>query len=166
MLILGIDPGTHGAIAAISGDGVVLLADLPVHAIPANGRADRAELDVHSLHSLIAGLGPIEHAYIEKVSARPGNGSVSMFRFGYACGCIYSCVATMGIPVTFVQPRDWQRAHGIGPSSDASRQRAAQLYPAVAPQLARKRDANRADALLIADFGRRQARTEANREAA
>jgi hypothetical protein len=52
-----------------------------------------------------------------------------------------------------VQPKAWQHHHGIGPTPDAARQRAVQLYPALAPRLARKADAHRADALLIASYG-------------
>jgi hypothetical protein len=69
MLTLGVDPGTHGAIAALDGREVALLVDLPVHTVAARGRADRAEPDVHSLHALITGLGPVEHAFVEKVAA-------------------------------------------------------------------------------------------------
>jgi crossover junction endodeoxyribonuclease RuvC len=153
-MILGLDPGIHGAVAALDGDEVVLLADLPVHVLAAKGRGDRAELDVHTLHTLIAELGPIDHAYVEKVAARPGNGSVSMFRFGQACGAIYATLAVMGVPITLVLPRAWQSHHGIGPTPDAARQRAVQLYPALALRLARKADGNRADALLLAAYGR------------
>jgi crossover junction endodeoxyribonuclease RuvC len=169
MIVIGLDPGTHGAIAALHGNAVSLLADLPVHVIAAKGRGDRAELDVHALHGLIAELGPIEHAFIEKVTARPGNGSVSMFRFGQACGAIYATLAVMGIPLTYVLPRVWQAHHGIGPTPDAARQRAAQLYPQIAPQLARKADGNRADALLIAAYGRQASnsvRSRATKEVA
>jgi hypothetical protein len=60
----------------------------------------------------------------------------------------------MGIPITLVLPRAWQSYHGIGPTPDAARQRAVQLYPALAPRLARKADSNRADALLLAAHGR------------
>jgi hypothetical protein len=66
---------------------------------------------------------------------------------------IYATVAVMKIPTTFVMPRTWQRHHGIGPTPDAARQRAAQLYPQIASRLARKADGNRADALLIAAYG-------------
>ena len=153
-MILGIDPGTHGAIAALDGREVVLLADLPVHMVAAKGRGDRAELDVHTLHGLIADLGQVEHAFVERVAARPGNGSVSMFRFGQACGAIYATLVVMEIPLSFIQPKAWQRHHGIGPSPEAARQRAVQLFPQVASRLGRKADGNRADALLIACYGR------------
>jgi crossover junction endodeoxyribonuclease RuvC len=152
-MILGLDPGTRGAIAALEGGAVVLLEDLPVHTLAVRGRGDRAELDTHTLHALIAELGLVAHAFVEKVTARPGNGSVSMFRFGQAVGAIDATLAVMKIPTTFVLPRAWQRHHGIGPTPDAARQRAMQLYPASAPQLARKADGNRADALLVASYG-------------
>jgi hypothetical protein len=152
--ILGFDPGTHGAIAALDGSEVILLEDLPVHTLAVKGKSSRAELDIHTLHNLIAELGPIEHAVVEKVSARPGNGSVSMFRFGQAVGAISAVLAVMQIPTTYVLPQVWQRYHGIGPTPDAARQRAAQLCPQIAPQLARKADGNRADAFLIAYYGR------------
>jgi crossover junction endodeoxyribonuclease RuvC len=152
-MILGLDPGTHGAIAALGGGEVALLEDLPVHVLAAKGRGDRAELDVHTLHAWIADLGRIEHAFVERVTARPGNGSVSMFRFGQAVGAISATLAVMEIPTTFVLPRVWQHHHGIGPTQDAARQRAVQLYPQIAPRLARKADGNRADALLIARYG-------------
>ena len=155
-MILGVDPGIHGAIAALDGREIVLLADFPVHVVAVKGRGDRAELDVHTLRVLIAELGRIEHAFVEKVAARPGNGSVSMFRFGYACGAIYATLVAMAIPITYVLPRAWQGHHGVGPTPDAARQRAAQLYPETAPRLTRKADGNRADALLIASYGQQR----------
>jgi crossover junction endodeoxyribonuclease RuvC len=76
-----------------------------------------------------------------------------MFRFGQAVGAIGATLAVMRIPMTYVLPRIWQKHHGIGPTPDAARQRAVQLYPAIASRLVRKADANRADALLIAAYG-------------
>jgi hypothetical protein len=58
------------------------------------------------------------------------------------------------LPTSFVLPRIWQAHHSIGPTPDAARQRAVQLYPQIASRLARKRDCNRADALLVAAYGR------------
>jgi crossover junction endodeoxyribonuclease RuvC len=152
-MIIGFDPGVHGAIAALADGKVVLLDDLPVHVLATRGRENRAELDVHTLHGMILNLGSVTHAFTERVTARPGNGSVSMFRFGQSVGVIYAVLAVMGIPVTHVLPKVWQKYHGIGPTPDAARQRAVQLFPQTAPQLRRKADGNRADALLIAAYG-------------
>jgi crossover junction endodeoxyribonuclease RuvC len=83
----------------------------------------------------------------------PKQGVTGMFRFGVSFGAIQGIVAALGIPFTLVLPRQWQSFHHCGPSPDGARQRAVQLYPATAIDLARKRDANRADALLIAAYG-------------
>jgi crossover junction endodeoxyribonuclease RuvC len=154
MRILAIDPGLQGGVCVLDQDEVILLTDLPVHRVGRAGtKALRAELDLHSLHGLLAEHGPYGHAYIEKVGPMPKQGVTSMFRFGVSFGAIQGIVATMGIAMTLVRPQRWQGFHRCGPSGDAARQRAVQLYPAVAPLLARKLDANRADALLIAAWG-------------
>jgi crossover junction endodeoxyribonuclease RuvC len=156
VIVLGLDPGVTGAFAML-GD-TALVGDLPVFAAQ-HGRSAkvRAELDLHSFRGLLAGY-EIEHAFIERVAARPGQGTVSMFRFGEAAGAIYGLVVGFGLPVTFITPQRWQKHHGIGASPDAARQRAVQLYPVIAPQLARKRDQHRADALLLAVYGLHQLR--------
>lgn len=155
MRIVAIDPGLQGGIAVLSDQEVILLTDLPVHRVnrSSSTKVLRAELDLHGLHELLAEHGPYHHAFIEKVGPMPKQGVTSMFRFGVSFGAIQGIVAAMGIPMTLVQPKQWQGFHRCGPSPDAARQRGVQLYPSAAPRLARKLDANRADALLIAAYG-------------
>jgi crossover junction endodeoxyribonuclease RuvC len=102
---------------------------------------------------MLAEHGPYDHAYVERIAARPGQGVTSMFRFGMAYGSILGVLAAMDVPLTLVLPTHWQRHHGCGPAPDAARQRATQLYPDVADRLGRKKDGNRADALLLAAYG-------------
>jgi crossover junction endodeoxyribonuclease RuvC len=97
----------------------------------------------------------IHHVFVEDVGPRPGQGTVSMFRFGYASGAIAGVVTALQLPLTFITPRAWQKAAGIGPAPDEARQRASQLYPEIAGRLTRKRDGHRADAVLIARYGAR-----------
>lgn len=154
MRIVAIDPGLQGGIAVLSDQEVILLTDLPVHRVNRSStKVLRAELDLHGLAELLAEHGPYSHAFIEKVGPMPKQGVTSMFRFGVSFGAIQGIVAALGIPMTLVQPKTWQGFHRCGPSPDAARQRGVQLYPSVAPLLARKMDANRADALLIAAYG-------------
>jgi crossover junction endodeoxyribonuclease RuvC len=77
-----------------------------------------------------------------------------MYRFGEAAGAVYGLIVGLGLPVSFATPQQWQKHHGVGASPDAARQRAVQLYSDLAPQLARKRAQHRADALLLACYGR------------
>lgn len=154
-LILAFDPGVAGAFAALEGDDP-FVDDVPVHTTQ-HGRSAkiRNELDLHELRDVIDWHN-VKHVFIERVAARPGQGVTSMFRFGEACGAIYGLVVGVGRPVTFVRPQAWQKHHGVGSSPDAARQRCVQLYPMLAPMLARKRDQHRADALLLACYGRHQ----------
>jgi crossover junction endodeoxyribonuclease RuvC len=151
MIILALDPGLSGGVAILDEQTIHLLADMPVHKV-SHGKATRPELDMHGLCALLA-RHRVDHAVIEQVSARPGQGTVSMFRFGYAAGALYGAVTALGLPVSLVQPKAWQRFCGIGPHPDEARRRASQLYPAAAAQLSRKVDANKADALLIGRYG-------------
>lgn len=153
MIVLGLDPGIAGAFAILDGDSI-LIDDLPLHQAQHGKSAKvRAELDLHTLRIELEGRA-IEHAFIEQVAARPGQGTVSMFRFGFACGAVTGLLVAMGISITTVRPQEWQKHHRVGPSPDAARQRAVQLYPSVAASLTRKRDQHRADALLLACYGR------------
>jgi crossover junction endodeoxyribonuclease RuvC len=157
MLIMGIDPGIAGAFAVIGPDGVEV-DDLPVHQIGRRGtKVLRSELSLPALSAILQLHRP-DHVLIEQVGPMPKQGVTSVFRFGFAFGAIAGAVAALELPCTFVPPKRWQRLHGIGPEPDAAIRRALQLYPALAPQLARKRDAHRADAVLIATFGQHMQR--------
>jgi crossover junction endodeoxyribonuclease RuvC len=149
--IAGIDPGLSGAMAIVDEHSVVFVGDLSVLQIP-SGKKTRAELDLASLRALLAGAA-IDHIFIEQVAARPGQGTVSMFRFGQTFGRIEGVVATLQLPYSMILPQRWQKLIGCGPSPDAARQRAGQLYPEIAPKLTRKKDGGRADAILIARAG-------------
>lgn len=154
MLVAGLDPGIAGAIAIIGPTGPVLLEDLATHQAQ-HGRSAKVktELDLHAVCATLRAHA-IEHCVLERVGPMPQQGLGSTWRFAESYGQLIGIVVALGIAMTLVRPQDWQRHHHIGPAPDAARQRAMQLYPAVAPSLARKRDHHRADALLLASYGR------------
>jgi crossover junction endodeoxyribonuclease RuvC len=145
--ILGIDPGLSGALALYNGQWTLL--DMPVV-----GDAKRHEINGPLLCAWLREHAP-DHAFIEYASARPGQGITSMFRFGVAYGATKMALAACGVAFTVVTPVKWKPAVGIstGADKEASRQRALQLFPDQAANLARKKDHARADAMLIAHFG-------------
>lgn len=152
-MILGIDPGLNGAYAILDGRHAVALDHLPAHRTQ-HGKTGkvRSELDLHALKDVLAAYA-ISHVFLERVAARPGQGVSSMFRFGQAAGGLYGLLVGLALPTSFVTPQQWQKHHGIGGVPDAAQQRAVQLYPVVSAHLSRKRDDQRADALLIAVYG-------------
>lgn len=161
---LGVDPGLTGAVAVLLDGRYHDVLDMPT---VGRGKAGRQSVNAAALSQWLRELmalnpGADVVAIVEEVASRPGQGVASMFRFGQSCGVVAGVLAALRIPVVYVTPQRWKRHHGLlGAEKDASRGKAAELYPD-AP-LSRKRDQGRADALLMARWGWN---TEAHLEAA
>lgn len=139
--ILGIDPGESGAIAHLHNGQY----GFDVYDMPPNP-ADLAEL--------IGTLGDIEMVYLEKAQAMPKQGVSSTFNYALGYGTLIGILAARSIPYTLVTPSVWKRALGLtGKPKDASRALARSLFPHAS--LSRVKDHGRAEALLIAEWGRR-----------
>jgi crossover junction endodeoxyribonuclease RuvC len=152
MIILGIDPGLSGAIAIynIYTEELVVM-DMPVVEMTRNGKHKR-EVSPALVADVIAGKGAVR-AYMERVSAMPGQGVSSMFSFGRSAGIVEGVLAAYEIPVTLVTPQAWMKAMAVRAGKDGSRERAMQLFPAYSTLFARKKDDGRSDAALIAKYG-------------
>lgn len=153
ILTIGIDPGLTGALAALA-DGVpIAVYDLPVRTVGKWG-----ELDAGALAALIRAMrgghpGAYVSACVEQVQARPADGGTSAFRFGSTYGAIRGVLESLGIPYSRAIPAVWKRHFGlIGCEKDVTRQVAIQRFPAARPDLTRKKDHGRADALMLALF--------------
>lgn len=137
--ILGIDPGAAGAIARIGGE--VAVWDMPATA--------------KDLVDLLVQFKPHETvAFVEQAQSMPGQGISSTFKYGVGFGTILGALAALGIPHRLVTPSTWKRQMGIDKDKGRARGLAQQLFP-TAP-LSRIKDHGRAEALLIAEWGRRQ----------
>ena len=90
---------------------------------------------------------------VEKVSAMPGQGVTSMFNFGQSYGVIKGICSAMQLPIHFVTPAKWKKYFNlIKTEKDASRTKAIEIFPYFSSNLSRKKDSNKADAILIASF--------------
>jgi crossover junction endodeoxyribonuclease RuvC len=150
MRVLGIDPGATGAAALFDPSKTVssglrwIVVDLPV----VDG-----QLNAPELRDFIRKHAP-DHCFTERLIGRVGwNASIS-FKLGRSYGSVAATVAVCDIPLTAVVPQKWKKHYGlIKTDKEQSRGRAIQLFPDQAPVLARKRDQNRAEAMLIAAYG-------------
>jgi crossover junction endodeoxyribonuclease RuvC len=152
-MILGIDIGVQGAIAIVDESGfLVEIHDMPVLK---DGPAGRRAINAPLLADIIF-QSHATHAFVEHVSARPGEGAVGAFAFGRARGVIEGSLAAAGIPCSFLTPAAWKRTVGLAPGrdKDASRGEAIRRWPNRAAFFARKKDDGRAEAALIAAAGR------------
>ena len=90
---------------------------------------------------------------IEQVSAMPGQGVTSMFNFGQSFGILKGICSAMQLPMYFVRPAKWKKYFNlINSEKDASRTKAIEIFPYFSLNLSRKKDNNKADAILIASF--------------
>jgi len=126
------------------------ISDMPtLHDGPKGRRAVNAPL----LASIVFKSHAV-HAFVEYVSARPGEGPTGAFAFGRARGVIEGVLAAAGIPLIFLTPPAWKRTVGLTlQSKDASRAEAIRRWPGHAELFARARDDGRAESALIAVAG-------------
>lgn len=148
-MIVGIDCGYRTGGVAFVGDDWAEVHDLPVY--------DEGGVDVVALHDILSSVEIIDHIYIEKQQAMPKQGVSSTFKLGYAFGQIVTSVALFRHPYTLVTPVTWKRSMNLPRDKDAARRMAQQWFPDIASQLKRKKDEHRAEALLIALYGRGKA---------
>jgi len=145
-MIVGIDCGYRTGGVALIGDDHAEVHDLPVF--------DEGGVDVAELERLIRTFADPEHVYIEKQGAMPNQGVSSTFKLGYAFGQITATVALTRVPFTLVTPPTWKRSMNLPKDKDSARRLAIQWFPHLSEKLKRKKDEHRAEALLIALYGR------------
>ena len=153
MKIIGIDPGLSGGIAFLENNKVLCIFDMPVMS---EGKKNKRQLNSAQLVNLIKeNINSNEEVavIVEQVNAMPGQGVTSMFNFGQTFGAIKGVCAALGLPIFFVRPSKWKKHFElINSSKDSSRTKAIEMYPSLSSQLAKKKDVNKSDAILIARF--------------
>lgn len=148
MNYVGIDPGLTGAVGLVEDTGGANVWDLPT--VASGKGVVKRELDPDTLLPLLKRIRA-DLAVLERTSAMPGQGVASMFSMGTTRGIILCALAAAGTPRREVAPATWKRHFNlIGAEKDMSRRLAIQRFPALAAQLARVKDHNRAEALLLA----------------
>ena len=155
MLIIGIDPGISGSICFFE-DGKVLDAiEMPTMT---DGKKNKRQVNGAQIYNEI--LKRVKKSdkqnvrvVIEQVSAMPGQGVTSMFNFGQSFGILKGICSAMQLPMYFVRPAKWKKYFNlINSEKDASRTKAIEIFPYFSSQLSKKKDSNKADAILIASF--------------
>ena len=155
MLIIGIDPGISGAICFFEDGKVKEVIDMPTMA---EGKKNKRQVNGPQIYNEIyLRTNKFEKkeiiVVIEQVSAMPGQGVTSMFNFGQSFGVLKGICSAMQLSMYFVRPTKWKKYFGlIKTEKDASRTKVIEIFPYISSQLSRKKDSNKADAILIASF--------------
>ena len=155
MLIIGIDPGIKGAICIFKDGKILDVFDMPIMPV---GKKNKSQVNGSQIYNEIqkAIIGEDKKdikVVIEQVSAMPGQGVTSMFNFGQSFGVVKGICAAMSLPMYFVRPAKWKKYFNlIKTEKQASRTKVIEIFPSISPRLSKKKDINKADAILIASF--------------
>ena len=155
MLIIGIDPGISGSICFFEDGKILDVIEMP---IMVDGKKNKKQVNGAQIYNEISKKISTQkkeniRVVIEQVSAMPGQGVTSMFNFGQSFGILKGICSAMQLPLFFVRPARWKKHYNlINSQKDASRTRAIEIFPYFSSQLSKKKDSNKADAILIASF--------------
>ena len=159
MIIIGIDPGVSGAISILKNKKVIEIYDMPTMI---DGKKNKKQVNGSALTNIIVNTIDSRNTEfkkdevvvaVEHVNAMPGQGVTSMFNFGQSFGVIKGICAALKLPIYFVRPTKWKKHFNlIKTNKDASRTKVIEDYPNISSKLSRKKDSNKADAILIARY--------------
>ena len=154
MLIIGIDPGISGSICFFEDGKIIEVIEMPVMS---EGKKNKKQVNGAQIYNeflkRINRQDDEIRVVIEQVSSMPGQGVTSMFNFGQSYGILKGICSAMQLPMFFVRPAKWKKYYNlINSQKDASRTRAIEIFPYFSTHLSKKKDTNKADAILIASF--------------
>ena len=155
MIIIGIDPGISGSICFFEDGKVTDIVEMPNMA---EGKKNKRQVNgaqiYNEISSRIKNFNKEDiKVVIEQVSAMPGQGVTSMFNFGQSFGILKGICSAMQLSTYFIRPVKWKKYFNlINSEKDASRTKAIQIFPYISSKLSKKKDVNKADAILLASF--------------
>ena len=153
MIIFGIDPGISGAISVLVNKKVVEIFDMPTMI---DGKKNKRQVNGAQVANIFKERLDIDEeivVVVEHVNAMPGQGVTSMFNFGQSFGVIKGICSALSLPIYFVRPTKWKKHFNlIKTNKDASRTKVIEIYPEISSKIYRKKDSNKADAILIARY--------------
>lgn len=164
MRFVGVDPGLTGGLALLNHDASrVKTWPMPVTWITTGGRK-RREIHLLELSQLVEDIvSSYDDGFIvtiEQVSSSPNMGVVSAFNFGAAymavkaCFAFHSMVEENRVIVQGAVPAAWKRVMRLTADKDLCRARARQLWPRAYKEFELTKDDGRAEAALLAEYGR------------
>lgn len=159
-LIIGIDPGSSGAVAFYwPATRRLEVFDTP-NMKKAVGTKERTVIDVFGLIQTLMPASPsvvgASHAviaYVEEVGPMPRDGKVQAFAFGKSYGEVLAILACLEIPVVSIRPAAWKKTMKLSSDKNYSRSAITSLFPSLIDLFKRVRDADRAEAALLAIYG-------------
>ena len=170
---IGIDPGLKGCIAVITPYGHLPdLYDTPTtEYIKRLTKKKTRKMNNYDLDSMVLTARSIRRVwdaherywFLEDVHSVPGFRSRPEVSLDRAVGLWEGIIEGLREELVLVKPKDWEKEFGlIGEDKDAAIEKALELFPGINLKRPRARtnSSDRADALLIAAYGRRVTNNE------
>ena len=144
-MIIGIDPGVNGGIAAMGTDSKLVR----VRAFTGMS-AEELVAEVGYCVQLSGSQPGITRCFVEKVGYMRGDGGKGAFTFGKVFGLLLGALYSVGARPQLVSPMMWQSYLGClsGGNKNVTKHHAQKLFPH------QKVTHAIADAMLIAEYGR------------
>jgi crossover junction endodeoxyribonuclease RuvC len=170
MLTIAIDPGVEGACAILNEAGEVrALRDAPVLVHGSMKFLDSIEL-AEWIAAKIAGAQG--RGISEQLQAMPSpcprcepdkrrfGGTQTNFLRGMSIDGVINTFRIARIPFDLVHPISWKKKLAITSDKEVARAKAIMWFPNAAQHLSRKKDHNRAEALLLAHYSQQHLQTQ------
>jgi crossover junction endodeoxyribonuclease RuvC len=153
---IGIDVGLTGAVAVILESGEIIIFDTPTTVVK-SGKKNKTTYLEREMASILEAFSSGSQTFLEGQHSMPEQGVASVFSLGEGFGLWKGILAGLGMSFTIVTPQAWKKAlmEGMGKEKGAARVRAQQLFPKITGELHLVKHHGRADAVLIAEYGRR-----------
>lgn len=166
MIFIGIDPGLHGAVGVLNDGPIMGGPPTPlcpvVYDTPTMVVSGVKEKTVYNKAAMAFILEPWKDrsdvlVILENVHSMPKQGVSSSFSFGEGKGIWEGIIAAYKLPLEMPSPQRWKKEimADQGKEKSAARFKAVQLFPSIAAQFSRVKDDGRAEAILMAEYGRR-----------
>nr|GEV35341.1 Holliday junction resolvase MOC1, chloroplastic-like isoform X1 [Tanacetum cinerariifolium] len=161
--VIGIDPDVSGALAVLKTTEEGFASSAQVYDSPnvkmLVGKRIRRRMDTKAMVELLRSLNIPNGttAYIEQSLPYPGDGKLGWWSGGFNYGLWIGVLVASEISVVPVPSVRWKqefKLSGNGKTKDDSRALACTLFPSLSSSLKRKKDHGRAEALLIAAYGK------------
>ena len=154
MIYVGIDPGLSGAVAAIDDEGPLWVEDTPTCKVE-----DKNKYLVGAMAGLLKSFAERTDVLVvlENVHSMPKQGVASSFSFGEGKGMWEGILGAYNIPFDLVSPQRWKKEimADQGKEKSAARFKAMALFPTLAERFKLVKHDGRAEAILMAEYGRR-----------
>jgi hypothetical protein len=144
---MGADPGKTGAVGIIDEDkNLITIIDCPVNKI-----THQIEIDKF-YNSIKPYIGKIKYCVLEKAQCMPHDAKTRAFSYGITYGIFKALLTICGFNPIEVYPKAWKKFFRLGADKNLSINKAIKDIKGAAPLLARKKDHNRAESVLLSMF--------------